>query len=222
MTETKQEAKILTESERRLRTRIALINFGSALEMRARRKTSAAIQSLIGLQPRTARVIRNGVEMDVAIAEIGLQETLRVRPGEKIAVDGVVIEGHSSIDESMLTGEPLAVEKGPTDMLVAGTLNKAGTLLYRADKIGRETVLAQIIDMVRQAQNAKPAIGRLADKVAAVFVPTVMIIAVLTFLVWFNVGPGIAYVFETTISHDHRLSLCARSGHADIHHGRCR
>ncbi len=179
---------------------IALINFGSALEMRARGKTSEAIQRLIGLQPRTARVIRDGREIDVEISAIGLQETLRVRPGEKIAVDGIVIEGHSSIDESMLTGEPLPVEKAPDDMVVAGTLNKTGTLLYRAEKIGRETVLAQIVEMVRQAQNTKPGIGRLADRIAAVFVPSVLIIAVLTFLGWFNFGPGIAYVFETTMT----------------------
>jgi len=179
---------------------IALINFGSALEMRARGKTSEAIRQLIGLQPKTARVIRNGEEMDVAISEIGLNETLRVRPGEKLAVDGVVIEGHSSIDESMLTGEPLPIEKQIGDPLSAGTLNRTGTLLYRADKIGRETALARIIEMVRQAQNTKPAIGRLADKVASIFVPSVMIIAVLTFLVWFNFGPGIAYVFETAMT----------------------
>ncbi len=179
---------------------IALINFGSALEMRARGKTSEAIQQLIGLQPRTARVIRNGEEVDVPIGDIGLDETLRVRPGEKLAVDGIVIEGHSSIDESMLTGEPLPVEKHKGDQVTAGTLNRTGTLLYRAEKIGHETALARIIEMVRQAQNTKPAIGRLADKVASVFVPSVLIIAVLTFLVWFNFGPGIAYVFEATMT----------------------
>jgi len=179
---------------------IALINFGSALEMRARGKTSEAIQRLIGLQSKTARVIRDGKEIDVPISDIGLQETLRVRPGEKIAVDGVVIEGSSSIDESMLTGESIPVEKVQGASLVAGTINKTGTLLYQAQKIGSKTMLAQIIEMVRQAQNSKPAIGRLADKIAAVFVPVVMIIAVLTFLVWYNFGPGMGYVFETTMT----------------------
>ena len=179
---------------------IALINFGSALEMRARGKTSEAIQRLIGLQPKTARVIREGKEIDVPISDIGLQETLRVRPGEKIAVDGIVIEGHSSIDESMLTGESLPIEKVLGDSVVAGSINKTGTLLYQAQKIGGETMLAQIIEMVRQAQNSKPAIGRLADKVAAVFVPIVMIIAIMTFLVWYNFGPGMGYVFETTMT----------------------
>ncbi len=168
---------------------IGLINFGAALEMRARGKTSEAIKRLIGLQPKTARVVRNGVELDVAIAEVGLDETLRVRPGERIAVDGVIIEGHSSIDESMLTGEPVPVQKQTGDKVAAGTINKMGSFLYQAKLIGKDTALAQIIEMVRVAQSSKPAIGRLADKVASVFVPTVMIIAVITFLAWFNFGP---------------------------------
>ena len=179
---------------------IALINFGSALEMRARGKTSEAISRLLDLQVKTARVIRDGVDVDVPVADIGLGETVRVRPGEKIAVDGVVIEGHSNIDESMLTGEPLPVAKVKDDSVIAGTLNKSGSLLYKVNKIGRETVLAQIIEMVRHAQNSKPAIGRLADKVASVFVPSVMIIAVLTFMAWFNFGPGMGYVFEATMT----------------------
>ena len=169
---------------------VALINLGSALEMRARGKTSEAIKRLIGLQPKTARVIRNGVEMDVAINDVGLDDTLRVRPGERIAVDGEIIEGHSSIDESMLTGEPIPVQKQRGDEVVAGTINKLGTFLFRATRIGKETVLAQIIEMVRAAQSSKPAIGRLADKVSSIFVPTVMIMAVLTFLAWFNFGPA--------------------------------
>jgi len=169
---------------------IALINFGAALEMRARGKTSEAIKRLIGLQPRTARVIRNGIEMDVAIEDVGLDETLRVRPGERIAVDGDIIEGHSSVDESMLTGEPVPVQKQAGDKVVTGTINKLGTFLFRARRIGKDTVLAQIIEMVRAAQSSKPAIGRLADKVSFIFVPTVLIIAVLTFLAWFNFGPS--------------------------------
>jgi Cu+-exporting ATPase len=169
---------------------IALINFGAALEMRARGKTSEAIKRLIGLQPRTARVIRNGVEMDVAIEDVGLDETLRVRPGERIAVDGEIIEGHSSVDESMLTGEPVPVQKREGDKVVTGTINKLGTFLFRARRIGKDTVLSQIIDMVRAAQSSKPAIGRLADKVSSIFVPTVLIIAVITFLAWFNFGPS--------------------------------
>jgi Cu+-exporting ATPase len=169
---------------------IALINFGAALEMRARGKTSEAIKRLIGLQPKTARVIRNGVEMDVAIDDVGLNETLRVRPGERVAVDGIVIEGHSSIDESMLTGEPMPVQKEKGDEVVAGTINKLGTFLFQARRIGRDTALAQIVEMVRAAQSSKPAIGKLADKVSSIFVPAVMIIAVVTFLAWYNFGPA--------------------------------
>jgi Cu+-exporting ATPase len=168
---------------------IALINLGSALEMRARGRTSEAIKRLIGLQPRTARVIRNGVEQDVPIDEVGLDDTLRVRPGERIAVDGEIIDGGSSIDESMLTGEPVPVNKKEGDEVAAGTINKSGTFLFVARRIGRDTALARIIEMVRTAQASKPAIGRIVDKVSAVFVPTVMIIAVITFLAWYNFGP---------------------------------
>ena len=168
---------------------IALINLGSALETRARGKTSQAIKRLIGLQPKTARVIRDGKDLDIDIAEVGLDDTVRVRPGEKIPVDGVVIDGHSSVDEAMLTGEPMPVEKKVGDHVTGGTLNKTGAFLFQAKRIGKDTALARIVELVRQAQNSKPAIGRLADKISAVFVPAVLIIAVLTFLVWFNVGP---------------------------------
>jgi Cu+-exporting ATPase len=171
---------------------IALINFGSALEMRARGKTSQAIRRLIGLTPKTARVVRNGEDADVPIEEIGLSETLRVRPGEKIAVDGVIIEGHSTIDESMLTGEPMPVSKGKGDIVVAGTLNKMGSFLFLASRIGKDTTLARIIELVQKAQNTKPAIARLVDKVSSIFVPVVMIIAVLTCLVWFNYAEVLA------------------------------
>jgi len=169
---------------------IALINLGSALEMRARGKTSEAITRLIGLQPKTARVMRDGTELDIPISEVGLGETLRVRPGEKVAVDGVIIDGHSAVDESMLTGEPLPVEKKVGADVVAGTFNKSGTFLFRATHIGKDTALARIIEMVRQAQNSKPAIGRLADKISAVFVPSVLIVAAVTFMLWFNLGPS--------------------------------
>ena len=169
---------------------IALITLGSALEMRARGKTSEAIRRLIGLQPKTARVVRNAEELDVAIRDVGLGETLRVRPGERIAVDGVIIDGHSTVDESMLTGEPIPVEKQQGDEVAAGTINRSGSFLFVAKRIGRDTALARIIEMVRTAQASKPAIGRIVDKVAAVFVPTVMIVAVLTFLAWINFGPA--------------------------------
>ena len=181
---------------------IALINFGSALEMRARGKTSEAIKRLIGLRPRTAIVVRDGKEVELPISEVGLDETLRARPGECIAVDGIVIEGQSRVDESMLTGEPMPVEKKPGDEVIAGTINARGTFLYKSTRIGGDTVLAQIIELVRHAQASKPAIGRLVDKVAAVFVPAVMIIAVLTFMAWMNLAPerGIAYALVTTMT----------------------
>ncbi|NOY61784.1 MAG: copper-translocating P-type ATPase [Gammaproteobacteria bacterium] len=170
---------------------IALINLGAALEMRARGKTSEAIKRLIGLQPKTARVLRDGVEQDIAIELVGLDDTLRVRPGERIAVDGVIVDGHSSIDESMLSGEPLPVQKQVGDEVAAGTINKTGSFLFQAKRVGKETALAQIIEMVRSAQASKPAIGRLADKISGFFVPTVLIIAVLTFLAWFNFGSNL-------------------------------
>ncbi|HLF97676.1 MAG TPA: heavy metal translocating P-type ATPase [Methylococcaceae bacterium] len=181
---------------------IAFVNFGAALETRARGRTSSAIRQLIGLQPRSARVLRDGEERDVPIETVGLEETVRVRPGEKIAVDGVVIEGHSVVDESMLTGEPLPVSKSVGDEVVGGTLNQSGTLLYRATRIGRDTVLAQIVDCVRRAQGSKPAIARLVDRVSAVFVPAVVAVAVLTFLSWWAVGPApsLGYAFATAMT----------------------
>ena len=181
---------------------IGLINFGSALEMKARGKTSEAIKRLIGLQPKTARVLRDGKEIDVAISEVGLDETLRIRPGERIAVDGIIIEGHSNIDESMLTGEPIPVEKNVGDEVSTGTINVSGTFLFQSKRIGTDTVLAQIINMVRQAQSTKPAIGRLVDKVASVFVPTVLIITVITFLLWFNLAgeSALSYALVTAMT----------------------
>lgn len=181
---------------------LAFINFGSALETKARGTTSSAIRELIGLQPRTARVVRDGVEQDIAIEEVGLAETLRVRPGEKIAVDGVLIEGHSSVDESMLTGEPIPVEKTIDSEVVAGTMNQQGSFLFKATRIGRDTALAQIINSVRTAQGSKPAIAKLADKIAGVFVPVVVVISILTFLIWYWFGPepSMGYAFVTSMT----------------------
>ncbi len=181
---------------------LALISLGSALESKARGRTSEAIKRLIGLQPKTARVIRDGKEIDIPIEEVGLQETLRVRPGEKIPVDGKLIDGASSIDESMLTGEPMPVKKNVGDTVVAGSINKTGSFLFVSTRIGKDTALARIIEMVRTAQASKPAIGRLVDKVASVFVPTVLIISVFTFLAWMNFGPqhGFSYALVATMS----------------------
>ncbi len=181
---------------------ISLVNLGNALEMRARGKTSEAIKRLIGMQPRTARVVRDGKERDIPIADVGLDETVRVRPGEKIPVDGVIIEGSSTIDESMLTGEPMPVSRKIGDTVIGGTMNKSGSFLFRASHIGSETVLARIIELVRDAQNTKPAIGRLVDRIAGLFVPSVLIISIVTFLIWFNIGPDprMAYALVTMMT----------------------
>ena len=181
---------------------LAFINLGSALETRARGKTSAAIRALIGLQPRTARVVRDGQEVDIPIQDVGLGEILRVRPGEKIAVDGVLQEGHSTVDESMLTGESLPVEKQLGSKVAAGTINQNGSFLFTATRIGRDTALAQIIYSVRQAQSSKPELARLADKISAIFVPVVVAISVLTFLIWlvFAPEPALGYAFVTAMT----------------------
>ncbi|HYG32574.1 MAG TPA: heavy metal translocating P-type ATPase [Methylophilaceae bacterium] len=167
---------------------VGLVVLGQALEMRARGRTSEAVQRLIGLRPDTARVVRDGAEIDIPLAQVRVGDTLRVRPGEKIAVDGEIIDGHSSIDESMLTGEPMPQEKAVGDQVTGGTINKTGTFLFRATRVGKDTALARIVDLVRQAQGAKPEIGRLADRIAAHFVPTVLIIAAVTFITWYNLA----------------------------------
>ena len=182
---------------------IGLINLGLALEVKARGRTSEAIKRLIGLQPKTARVVRNGEEIDIAIEQVQLGDYVRVRPGEKISVDGVVVEGHTAIDESMLTGEPMPVEKAVGNDVAAGTINKSGSILFEAARVGKDTALAQIIDMVKRAQNSKPPIGRLADVISAYFVPVVMIIAEVSALIWLNFGPdprvAFAIVSATTV-----------------------
>jgi Cu+-exporting ATPase len=181
---------------------ITFINLGSALEMRARGKTSEAIKRLIGLQPKTARVLREGSEVDIPIEQVQMEDIVRVRPGEKIPVDGELTEGSSHVDESMLTGEPVPVTKKVGNEVVGGSVNKSGSFLFKATRIGKDTALSQIIDMVRKAQNTKPEIGRLADKVSAIFVPIVLIISVLTMLAWFNFGPPpqLTYMLVTTMA----------------------
>ncbi len=182
---------------------IGLIDLGLALEIKARGRTSQAIKRLIGLQAKTARVIRDDKDIDIPIENVLLNDLVRVRPGEKIPVDGTVEEGRTTIDESMLTGEPMPIEKSIGDDVVAGTLNKAGSFIFKATRIGKDTALAQIINMVKRAQNSKPPIGRLADKVSAYFVPVVMIIAVLSALAWLNFdydsGVAFAIVSATTV-----------------------
>ena len=167
---------------------ITLIVLGKLLEARAKGRTSEAIKQLIGLQAKTARVVRNGQELDIPIAEVVQGDVVIVRPGEKIPVDGVVVDGRSAVDESMLTGESLPVGKAPGDELIGATLNKQGLLKFEATKVGKETALAQIIKLVEQAQGSKAPIQRVVDQVAAYFVPFVIGTAVLTFIIWLLVG----------------------------------
>jgi Cu+-exporting ATPase len=168
---------------------ITLIRLGKFLEARAKGRASDAIKKLMGLRAKTARITRNGAELEVPVDEVAVGDLVLVRPGEKIAVDGVVVEGRSAVDESMLTGESLPVEKGPGDALIGATLNKMGLLKFETTKVGRETALAQIIRLVEDAQGSKAPIQKLADQVSAIFVPAVLGIAALTFLAWFFIAP---------------------------------
>lgn len=168
---------------------IGMVNLGQALEQKARGRTSLAIRRLLDLQQKTARIVRGNEEIDVPIGTVVKGDLVRVRPGEQLAVDGVVEQGQTNVDESMLTGEPVPVTKNVGSEVSAGTLNKTGSILYRATRVGSDTALARIIKLVRQAQNSKPPIGKLADAIAAVFVPVVMAIALLAALVWFSIGP---------------------------------
>lgn len=167
---------------------IGLVLLGNALELRARGRTSEALKRLLDLQSRTARVIRGSDERELPIEEVREGDHIRVRPGERLPVDGVVTSGASHIDESMLTGEPLPVAKGEGDEVNAGTVNGRGGLVYRATRVGADTRLGQITEQVALAQNSRPPIGELADKISSIFVPAVMVIAVLTALAWFNFG----------------------------------
>ena len=169
---------------------VTLVTLGDFLELRARRRTGAALKALLGLAPKTARRIADGGESDVPLDEVRVGDTLRVRPGEKVPVDGVVLEGASHVDEAMLTGEPMPVAKGRGDRLAGGTLNRDGALLMRAEKVGGETLLAQIVNLVAQAQRSKAPLQRVADRVAAWFVPAVAAVAVLAFAAWALLGPS--------------------------------
>jgi Cu+-exporting ATPase len=168
---------------------IALVLLGRLLEARARGQTTAAIRRLIGLQPRTARVVRDGDEIDVPVEDVQPGDVVVVRPGEKIPVDGVVLSGRSTVDESMLTGESMPVVKGEGDSVVGGTLNRSGAFRMRATRVGRDTVLAHIIRLVEEAQGSKAPIQRLVDRIAASFVPAVIGLALLAFVAWLSFGP---------------------------------
>jgi len=181
----------------------SLVLFGQVLELKARSKTGAAIKALLGLAPTTARRVRHdGTEEDVALSVVRQKDLLRVRPGEKIPVDGVVLEGHSSIDESMVTGEPIPVEKTESDQVIGGTINESGTFIMRAERVGSETLLAQIVQMVSEAQRSRAPIQRLADLVAAYFVPIVIAISFATFIVWNLIGPEprLAYALVNAVA----------------------
>jgi Cu+-exporting ATPase len=183
-------------------TIIVLILLGRFFEARAKGRTSEAIKKLIGLQPKTARVIRDAQERDLPIEEVEIGDMILVRPGEKVPVDGVVREGYSAVDESMISGESIPVEKNSGDEVIGATINKTGSFKFEATKIGRDTMLSQIITMVQEAQGSKPPIARLADRIASVFVPVVMGIASLTFIIWLFFGPvpAVTYAILNFIS----------------------
>ena len=174
---------------------IAFILLGKLLEEKAKGQTSSAIKKLIGLQPKTIRIVRDDVEKTIPIAEVQIDDVVLVRPGEKIAVDGVVTQGHSFVDESMLNGEPLPIEKQALDRVFAGTLNQKGSLQFRAEKVGSQTLLAQIIQTVQEAQGSKAPVQRLVDKIAGIFVPTVIGIALLSFGLWMILGGENAFTY---------------------------
>jgi Cu+-exporting ATPase len=182
---------------------VTLVLLGQVLELKARSRTGAAIRALLGLAPKTARRIRqDGGEEDVPLAEVRVGDRLRVRPGEKVPVDGVVVEGRSSVDESMVTGEPIPVEKVTGDRVVGATVNGTGSFVMQAERVGSETLLSQIVRMVAEAQRSRAPIQKLADRVAAVFVPAVVAIAVLTFVIWAIWGPAprMAYAIVNAVA----------------------
>ncbi len=179
---------------------ITLILLGNMLQARATTRTRGAIRALLGLRPKTARVERDGNPMDVPIESVVVGDLVLVRPGEKVPVDGTVEEGTSNVDESMLTGEPLPVMKNPGDTVIGGTLNTTGALRFRATKVGKDTVLQQIVRLVQQAQGSKAPIQRLADTISGIFVPIVLSLAVITFVVWFNLAPVETRLSQATLT----------------------
>jgi len=182
---------------------IALVLLGEWLELGARGRTSAAIRQLLGLAPKSARRVNaDGTEEDVPLGHIHAGDRLRVRPGEKVPVDGSVVEGRSSVDESMLTGEPMPVDKGPGDRIVGATVNQTGSLIIVAERVGADSLLSQIVTLVAQAQRSRAPLQRLADEVAKWFVPSVITISVLTFVVWWLVGPEprLAYALVNAVA----------------------
>lgn len=174
---------------------IGLILLGRYFEAKAKLGTSEAIKKLLGLAPKTARVIRNNQEIDIAVSEVIVGDLIRVRPGEKIPVDGVITKGQSSIDESMVTGESIPADKNQGDTVIGATINKSGSFIFKASKVGSETMLSQIIKLVQEAQGSKAPIQRLADTISAYFVPVVIMLAIATFGIWYAFGPTPAFLF---------------------------
>ena len=179
---------------------VGLVLLGRWLEARAKQRTGTAIKALMGLQARTARVVRAGAEADVPVEDIKPGDLVRVRPGEKVPVDGVIVEGFSALDEGMLTGEPLPVEKAVGDKVIGATLNKSGGFVMRAEKVGSETALAQIVRMVEEAQGSKAPMQRLVDAISSYFVPAVLGLAALTFVVWLVAGPSPIFALTAAIA----------------------
>jgi Cu+-exporting ATPase len=179
---------------------VGLVLLGRWLEARAKERTGAAIRALMGLRAATARVIRDGKERDVPVEDVRVGDLVRVRPGEKVPVDGVVVEGRSALDESMLTGESMPVEKGAGDGVIGATLNGTGGFVMRAEKVGGETALAQIVRMVEEAQGSKAPMQRMVDTISSYFVPAVLGLASLTFAAWFAFGPSPILALTAAIS----------------------
>ena len=202
---------------------VILVLAGQVMELRARGQTSSAIRALLDLSPKMARVVEaDGRERDIPLDQVTVGQLLRVRPGEKIPVDGLVLEGRTVVDESLITGESLPIEKNPGDRVIGASVNGNGSILMRAQRVGSETVLAQIVRLVGEAQRSRAPIQRLADKVSAIFVPAVARVSLITFIAWLAFGPAPALpscARQCGGGADHRLPVCSRIGHADGHHG---
>jgi Cu+-exporting ATPase len=178
----------------------ALVVLGLAMEVKAKGRTSEAIKKLIGLQAKTARVLRDGTEIDVQVEEVLVGDTVIVRPGEKIPVDGEVIEGLSAVDESMITGESLPVSKKVNDEVIGGTINRTGSFRFLATKVGKDTTLANIVRLVQDAQGSKVPIQRIVDRISGYFTPAVMILAIIGFVVWYNFGPSPSLAYALIVA----------------------
>jgi ATPase, P-type (transporting), HAD superfamily, subfamily IC/heavy metal translocating P-type ATPase len=179
---------------------LVLITLGKFLETKAKGKTSQAIEKLIALVPENARVLRNNLEVEISIDEVRIDDIVIIRPGERVPVDGIILSGHSSVDESLLTGESLPVEKVTGDTVISGSMNKTGSFEFKATKIGQDTTLSKIIQLVEEAQSSKAPIARIADEISRFFVPAVMGISLLTFIIWMILGFGLSFALSAAIS----------------------